>query len=109
MTLLEDDDGTTVVWGFMDYPMNLLMPFMDLDGLVGKDFDTGLANLKAILDGLCFFYGAVNDAATNLRLYRRLQSLLPLLRAAKGPTRYSHVRPTPAFPAFQDRPLPEPG
>lgn len=53
MTTEAHDDGTTVVWGFtgrMDYPMNLMMLFMDFDGLVGKDFETGLANLKAILE-----------------------------------------------------------
>lgn len=47
-------DSTTVVkWGFdgkMDYPMNLALLFLDLDQLVGKDLETGLSNLKEILE-----------------------------------------------------------
>jgi len=47
------DGKTRVVWGFhgrMSYPMNLMMLFMDFDGMIGKDFETGLADLKKILE-----------------------------------------------------------
>ncbi len=44
---------TKVKWGFtgkMNYPMNLLMLTMDMEGMIGKDFQDGLNNLKAILE-----------------------------------------------------------
>lgn len=44
---------TKVKWGFagkMNYPMNFMMLFMDMEKEVGKDFQTGLDNLKAILE-----------------------------------------------------------
>jgi len=44
---------TTVKWGFeghMDYPMNLMLPFLDFEEMIGNDFETGLNNLKAILE-----------------------------------------------------------
>jgi hypothetical protein len=46
-------DQTTVKWGFdseMKYPMNLMLLFMDMEKLVGKDLSTGLANLKGVLE-----------------------------------------------------------
>lgn len=47
-------DSTTVVsWGFnggMQYPMNAMMLFMDFEEMIGKDFDTGLAKLKSIME-----------------------------------------------------------
>ncbi len=42
---------TKVKWGYhgkMAYPTNLMIPF--IKGRIGKDIDTGLANLKAILE-----------------------------------------------------------
>lgn len=44
---------TKVEWGFSgkyNYPMNILNLFMDMDKMVGKDFDQGLKNLKEILE-----------------------------------------------------------
>ncbi|MEZ5344837.1 MAG: SRPBCC family protein [Pyrinomonadaceae bacterium] len=44
---------TKVTWGFtgsMDRPMNLMLVFMDMDAMVGKDFEEGLANLKSIVE-----------------------------------------------------------
>ncbi len=44
---------TKVEWGFsgkMNYPMNFMLLFMDMDKLVGKDFQEGLSNLKVILE-----------------------------------------------------------
>ncbi|WP_076419033.1 SRPBCC family protein [Colwellia sp. UCD-KL20] len=48
-----DDNTTKVVWGFsghMDYPMNLMLLFIDFEQVIGDDLQTGLNNLKAILD-----------------------------------------------------------
>ncbi len=45
--------STKVKWGFtgnMPKPMNLMLVFMDMDKEVGKDFDEGLKNLKAIME-----------------------------------------------------------
>jgi len=44
---------TKVVWGFhghMKYPMNLMLVFMDMDKMIGGDFQTGLENLKGVLE-----------------------------------------------------------
>lgn len=46
-------DQTKVKWGFkgkMNYPMNLMRICMDMDKMMGKDFRTGLDNLKVILE-----------------------------------------------------------
>lgn len=48
-----DDNTTKVVWGFsghMDYPMNLMLLFIDFEQVIGDDLQIGLNNLKAILD-----------------------------------------------------------
>lgn len=47
------DESTKVVWGFdgvMNYPTNLMLLFMDMDAMLGKDLEQGLANLKKILE-----------------------------------------------------------
>ena len=47
------ENSTVVTWGFngkMPYPMNLMLLFMDFDAMLGKDFDSGLSKLKAILE-----------------------------------------------------------
>ncbi|HEY3390750.1 MAG TPA: SRPBCC family protein [Prolixibacteraceae bacterium] len=47
------DTQTKVKWGFsgrMKYPMNLFLLTMDMEGMIGKDFQDGLNNLKAILE-----------------------------------------------------------
>lgn len=47
------NDKTKVVWGFSGqnkFPMNIMMLFMNMDKAVGKDFEEGLVNLKAILE-----------------------------------------------------------
>lgn len=44
---------TKVTWGFqgdMPYPMNLLLLVMDMEGLIGKDLQQGLDNLKKLLE-----------------------------------------------------------
>lgn len=48
-----DGNSTRVTWGFqskMNYPMNIMKLFMNMSEMVGKDFSTGLANLKALLE-----------------------------------------------------------
>lgn len=45
--------GTRVRWGFKGengFPMRLMMLFMSMDKMVGKDFEEGLASLKALLE-----------------------------------------------------------
>jgi len=45
--------GTLVKWGIkgkMNYPMNLMLLFMDMDEMIGKDLQTGLINLKTVLE-----------------------------------------------------------
>lgn len=46
-------DKTKVTWGFSGdhkFPMAIVMLFMSMDKAVGKDFEMGLANLKASLE-----------------------------------------------------------
>lgn len=47
------DLNTTVKWGFsgkLDYPMNIMMWFMDFEQIIGNDLQVGLDNLKIILE-----------------------------------------------------------
>ena len=47
------DTETKVVWGFagnMPYPMNLLIPLMNFEKVIGNDLATGLGNLKVELE-----------------------------------------------------------
>ena len=44
---------TRVTWGIvgsMNYPMNLMGLFIDMDKVLGDDINTGLVNLKALLE-----------------------------------------------------------
>ncbi|MFC0181067.1 SRPBCC family protein [Pseudarcicella hirudinis] len=47
------DNQTKVTWsmsGNMPYPMNLMLLFMNMEKQIGGDFETGLNNLKGILE-----------------------------------------------------------
>ncbi|HMT28530.1 MAG TPA: SRPBCC family protein [Bacteroidia bacterium] len=47
------DNQTKVKWGFtgaMPYPMNLMLVFMNMDEMLGKDLADGLSNLKGVLE-----------------------------------------------------------
>jgi hypothetical protein len=44
---------TKISWGLdskMNYPMNIMMLFMNMDKMLGKDLAAGLENLKAIME-----------------------------------------------------------
>jgi uncharacterized protein YndB with AHSA1/START domain len=44
---------TEVQWGFkgeMVYPLNIMQLFLDMDAMIGDDFEKGLTNLKGILE-----------------------------------------------------------
>lgn len=46
-------DHTRVKWAFtgvMNYPMNVMLLFMNMDKMLGPDLQTGLDNLKGILE-----------------------------------------------------------
>jgi hypothetical protein len=46
-------EKTRVTWAFnseMKYPMNAMMIFMDIPGILGKDLDTSLINLKRVME-----------------------------------------------------------
>jgi hypothetical protein len=48
-----NDTVTKVKWGIygkLKYPMNISFLFMDMDTMLGKDLDSGLNNLKTILE-----------------------------------------------------------
>lgn len=52
-TEMASETETTVKWGFkghMDWPMNLMLLFMDMEEMIGKDFEEGLTTLKSILE-----------------------------------------------------------
>lgn len=47
------ENQTKLNWGFkgtMKYPTNFMLLFMDFETLIGEDFQTGLNNLKTILE-----------------------------------------------------------
>ncbi len=47
------DKHTKVTWGFSGenkFPMSIFMIFMSMDKSVGKDFEEGMTNLKAVLE-----------------------------------------------------------
>ncbi len=49
----QSSDETRVAWGFdgsMAYPMNLMLLFMDMEELIGNDFEQGLQKMKEILE-----------------------------------------------------------
>jgi len=44
---------TEVTWGFeghMSYPMNVMIPLMNIENMLAEDFQTGLSNLKKIME-----------------------------------------------------------
>ncbi len=48
-----DTKKSKVIWGFdgsMPYPFNLMLLFMNFEEMIGKDFEEGLSNLKAVLE-----------------------------------------------------------
>jgi len=47
------ENETLVKWGFdgrMNYPMNLMLLFMNFEEMIGEDLQHGLENLKVILE-----------------------------------------------------------
>jgi hypothetical protein len=47
------ENQTRVKWGFqgkMPYPFNFMGAFMNFDEMIGKDLETGLVNLKTLLE-----------------------------------------------------------
>jgi hypothetical protein len=47
------ENQTKVKWGFsgkMNYPLNLFLLTMDMEGMIGKDFQDGLNKLKTVLE-----------------------------------------------------------
>lgn len=54
MTFTEQNpEETRVAWGFdgyMAYPMNLMLLFMDMEEMLGDDFEEGLKGMKEILE-----------------------------------------------------------
>ncbi len=52
-TSAEGENATKVLWGFdgkMNYPSNIMLLFMDMEKMLAPDFETGLQNLKAVLE-----------------------------------------------------------
>jgi hypothetical protein len=52
-TLAPQGDATNVTWamqGRSPYFVKIIHVFVDMDTLVGKDFEAGLANLKAVAE-----------------------------------------------------------
>ncbi len=53
VTEIVSDNQTNVKWGIsgqMDYPMNLMLLFMNMEEMIGNDLQTGLSNLKTVLE-----------------------------------------------------------
>jgi hypothetical protein len=53
ITEVAGENETKVTWGFqgkMNYPMNLMQLFMNMEKMIGNDLSQGLINLKEILE-----------------------------------------------------------
>jgi hypothetical protein len=53
ITEVVNENQTRVTWGFessMPRPMNLILLFLNMENLIGEDYQTGLENLKVILE-----------------------------------------------------------
>lgn len=53
ITTAVDSATTKVAWGFkgaFPYPMNIMKLFVDMETAIGGDLDTGLSNLKTLLE-----------------------------------------------------------
>ncbi|NOZ45434.1 MAG: hypothetical protein GXO79_01480 [Chlorobi bacterium] len=51
--LTPEEEGIKVTWGFdgeMDYPMNVMMPFIGMDKALGTDLEKGLGKLKTLTE-----------------------------------------------------------
>jgi len=47
------NNRTMVAWGFdskMKFPMNLMLLFVNMEKMIGKDFETGLLKLKNLME-----------------------------------------------------------
>ena len=47
------ENETMVAWGFnsrMNYPMNILLVFMNMEKMIGNDFEEGLKNMKKLIE-----------------------------------------------------------
>ena len=63
----ELDEGTKVTWkmsGKFKFPGNIVMMFMSMDKMMGKDFEKGLTNLKERSEGIISDYKAKYKANT---------------------------------------------
>jgi len=88
--LSEVPEGTEVRWGFkseMPFPFNIMGLFMDMEESVGKDYESGLAALKEIVE---------NEApmSSMVRGYEIQTTTLPA-------TRYAAWRKTVSFDEMQ--------
>lgn len=53
LKVIEIEEGTRVTWGFKGknkFPMSIMMLFMSMEKMIGKDFEEGLQSLKEILE-----------------------------------------------------------
>jgi len=53
LKVIEIEEGTRVTWGFKGknkFPMSIMMLFMSMEKMIGKDFEEGLKSLKEILE-----------------------------------------------------------
>lgn len=52
-TIAVNEGSTNVIWAFasnMAFPMNVMLLFMNMDNMIGKDLEIGLTNLKRNLE-----------------------------------------------------------
>lgn len=66
----EGSSKTKVVWGFsgrLTYPMNVMMPFMGMDNVLGTQLKDGLNNLKKILEEMPSTVAAKSNGIDSLK------------------------------------------
>lgn len=72
---------TKVTWtmhSHMNFPMNAVLACMNMDKMVGKDFEHGLANLKAYAEANATGYVAIQDAQFPGHIYAGIRKTMPM-------------------------------
>ncbi|HMO39245.1 MAG TPA: GyrI-like domain-containing protein [Saprospiraceae bacterium] len=99
MALADAAGGTEMTWGFSTttpYPMNVMNLFLDIAGMVGKDYEKGLNKLKTmietnkkyrghaiqVMDAPTKYFLALRETVTISEISARYQQNLPKVFAA---------------------------
>ncbi len=89
MAAADADGGTKITWGFSSttpYPMNVMNLFMDIAGMVGKDYEAGLNKLKAMIESMPKTYSGyqVQAIESPTKYFIALRETIAIDKVAEG-------------------------